>query len=84
MASATRYTPPKSGAKTIAKLLAMPHVREAWQDSDGYWISYHDGYLSPRTECQRDREDCARDALKAARLCARYGSPRCGMVQRGN
>jgi hypothetical protein len=54
-------------SKTIDRIRSMPHVRYAYLDSDGYWIGYVDGYVSPRSALTSDHEETAREALSAAR-----------------
>ena len=53
--------------RIIDKIRAMPNVRDVWQDSDGMWLTYHDGWVSSRTECTREHEYTWTDLLKATR-----------------
>ncbi len=53
--------------RTIDTIAKMHHVRDAYRDSDGYWVIYRDGYVSPRTACALDHEDTAAAAIQAAR-----------------
>jgi hypothetical protein len=66
--------------KTIDRIRNMPHVRYAYQDSDGYWIGYVDGYVSPRSAMASDHEETAREALSAAREAMPMARP-AGILQ---
>ena len=52
---------------TIETLMRMPHVRMAYRHSDGYCVTYQTGVVSPRTDCNLDHEETAREILRAAR-----------------
>lgn len=60
--------------RVVAILRRMPHVVGAWYDSDGFWIRYRAGVVSPRTACESDHEETGLEALQAAEEAGRIAA----------
>lgn len=52
---------------TLERVNAMPHIDEAYRDSDGYWAITKPGYYLTGDGCHSAHEQTAREFLRACR-----------------